>query len=53
MANISKELVHKCTSSVVKSIVDPNIVSFKRVELGGRSDTRFYSIKDGKGHDMF
>ena len=53
MANISKEFVHKCTSSVVKSIVDPKLVSFKRVELNGRSDTRFYNIKDIKGNDMF
>jgi hypothetical protein len=53
MANISKELVHKCTSSVVKSIVDPKLVSFKRVELGGSSDTRFFGIKDAKGNDMF
>jgi hypothetical protein len=53
MANIFKELVHKCTSSVVKSIIDPKLVSFKRVELGGISDTRFYNIKDGKGNDMF
>jgi len=53
MANISKELVHKCTASVVKSVVDPKLVTFKRVELGASSDTRFYGIKDGKGNDMF
>ena len=53
MANISKELVHKCTASVVKSVVDPKLVTFKRVELGAGSDTRFYGIKDGKGNDMF
>jgi hypothetical protein len=53
MANISKELMHKCTSSVIKSVIDPKLVSFKRVELGGGSDTRFFGIKDSKGNDMF
>ena len=53
MANISKELVHKCTASVVKSVIDPKLVSFKRVELGANPSTRFYGIKDGKGNDMF
>ncbi len=53
MANISKKLVRKCTSSVFKSIIDPKLVSFNRVELGGSSDTRFYGINDGKGNDMF
>jgi hypothetical protein len=53
MANISKELVHKCTASVVKSVVDPKLVTFKRVELGAGSNTRFYGIKDRKGNDMF
>jgi hypothetical protein len=53
MANISEERVHKCTSSVIKSVVDPKLVSFKRVELCGNSDTRFFGINDVKGHDMF
>ena len=41
--NISKELVHKCTPNVIKSVFDPKLVSFKHVELGGYSDTRFSS----------
>ncbi len=53
MANISKELVHQCTKNVIKTVVDPKLITFKRVELGGSSNTKFYGIKDGKGQDMF
>ena len=53
MANISKELVHQCSNNVIKTIVDPKLVSFKRVELGASSNTRFFGVKDVKGNDMF
>ena len=53
MANISKELVHQCSNNVIKVIVDPKLVFFKRVELGASSNTRFFGVKDVKGNDMF
>jgi len=53
MANILKELVQKRTTSVIKSVVDPKLVLFKRMELGGNSDTHFLGIKDGKGNNIF
>lgn len=52
MANISKDLVHQCTKNTIKTVVDPKLISFKRVELGS-SNTKFYGIKDGKLNDMF
>jgi hypothetical protein len=53
MANISKELVHQCSKSVVKALVEPKLVTFKRVDLGAGSNTRFFGMKDIKGNDMF
>ena len=53
MASVSKDVVHQCTKNVIKAVIDPKLVSFKRVELGANSTTRFYAIKDGKGNDMF
>lgn len=53
MANIPKDVMHQCKKDVIKSVIDPKLVSFKRVELGANSTTKFYGIKDGKGNDMF
>jgi hypothetical protein len=53
MANISKDLVHQCSANVVKAVVDSKLVSFKRVDLGANSNTKFFGIKDGNNNDMF